>query len=71
MHNHTVDTHISIHSRISQRSGLLSGYVGSTSISGLGWARNRDNIRLALFLDIFSLFVFGAFAFLVPTVAFA
>jgi len=55
---------------------LLDNYlanVGSTPASslGLGLAIAANNIRVALFSNIFSLFVFGAFAFLVPAVAFA
>lgn len=55
---------------------LLDNYlanVGSTPPSslGLGLAIAGNNIRVALFSNVFSLFVFGAFAFLVPAVAFA
>ena len=88
MGNHAVDTH-QYHSRTSQRSGLLSGYVGSNftvhmldnhlvnvgsaSVPGLGLGLGiaANNIRLALFSSIFSLIVFGAFAFLAPAVTFA
>src|SRR5215204_4212293 len=55
---------------------LLDTYlanIGSTPAAslGLGLAIAANNIRVALFSSIFSLFVFGAFAFLVPAVAFA
>jgi uncharacterized membrane protein SpoIIM required for sporulation len=55
---------------------LLDNYlanVGSAPASsiGLGLSIAGNNIRVALFSNIFSLFVFGAFAFLVPAVAFA
>jgi uncharacterized membrane protein SpoIIM required for sporulation len=55
---------------------LLDNYlanVGSapTASLGLGLSIAANNIRVALFSSIFSLFVFGAFAFLVPAVAFA
>jgi uncharacterized membrane protein SpoIIM required for sporulation len=55
---------------------LLDNYlanVGSAPAPGLGLGLSiaANNIRVALFSNIFSLFVFGAFAFLVPAVAFA
>jgi uncharacterized membrane protein SpoIIM required for sporulation len=55
---------------------MLDNYlanVGSAPPSslGLGLSIAANNIRVALFSNIFSLFVFGAFAFLVPAVAFA
>ena len=55
---------------------LLDNYlanVGSAPAPGLGLGLSiaANNIRVALFSNVFSLFVFGAFAFLVPAVAFA
>jgi len=55
---------------------LLDNYlanVGSAPPPGLGLTLSiaGNNIRVALFSSVFSLFVFGAFAFLVPAVAFA
>jgi uncharacterized membrane protein SpoIIM required for sporulation len=55
---------------------LLDTYlanVGSAPAPGLGLGLSiaANNIRVALFSNVFSLFVFGAFAFLVPAVAFA
>jgi uncharacterized membrane protein SpoIIM required for sporulation len=58
------------------RVGLLDRYlgqVGSAPTAGLALALSifANNLRVALFSSIFSLFAFGAFAFLVPAVAFA
>jgi uncharacterized membrane protein SpoIIM required for sporulation len=55
---------------------LLDAYlarVGHAPPSGLGLALFifANNLRVALLSSVFSLFVFGAFAFLVPAVAFA
>jgi uncharacterized membrane protein SpoIIM required for sporulation len=55
---------------------LLDTYlarVGHTPPAGLGLALLifANNLRVALLSSVFSLFVFGAFAFLVPAVAFA
>jgi len=55
---------------------LLDNYLANVGSApapslGLGLSIAANNIRVALFSSIFSLFVFGAFAFLVPAVAFA
>jgi uncharacterized membrane protein SpoIIM required for sporulation len=55
---------------------LLDNYLANVGIApnsslGLGLSIAANNIRVALFSNIFSVFVFGAFAFLVPAVAFA
>lgn len=55
---------------------LLDNYlanIGGAPDPGLGLALfvAANNIRVALLSNVFSLFVFGAFAFLVPAVAFA
>jgi uncharacterized membrane protein SpoIIM required for sporulation/ABC-type transport system involved in multi-copper enzyme maturation permease subunit len=58
------------------RVGLLDRYlerVGVAPQPGLGLALGifANNMRVALLASVFSLFAFGAFAFLVPAVAFA
>jgi uncharacterized membrane protein SpoIIM required for sporulation len=55
---------------------LLDNYLANVGHAppprlGLGLSIAANNIRVALFSSVFSLFVFGAFAFLVPAVAFA
>jgi uncharacterized membrane protein SpoIIM required for sporulation len=55
---------------------LLDSYLANIGSApspslGLGLGIAANNIRVALLSNVFSLFVFGAFAFLVPAVAFA
>jgi uncharacterized membrane protein SpoIIM required for sporulation len=55
---------------------LLDNYLANVGNApapglGLGLMIAANNIRVALLSNVFSLFVFGAFAFLVPAVAFA
>jgi uncharacterized membrane protein SpoIIM required for sporulation len=57
---------------VRQLDSYLANIGGAPSPSlGLGLGIGANNIRVALFSDVFSLFTFGAFAFLVPAVAFA
>lgn len=64
--------YIGSHYRVRQLDSFLAN-VGSAPAPwlGLGLSIAANNIRVALFSSIFSLFAFGAFAFLVPAVAFA
>jgi ABC-type transport system involved in multi-copper enzyme maturation permease subunit len=58
--------------RVRQLDSFLANVGSAPGPSlGLGLAIAANNIRVALFSNVFSLFVFGAFAFLVPSVAFA
>ena len=58
--------------RVRQLDNYLANIGTSPPASlGLGLGIAANNIRVALLSDVFSLFTFGAFAFLVPAVAFA
>ncbi|HEU5101272.1 MAG TPA: stage II sporulation protein M [Roseiflexaceae bacterium] len=64
--------YVGSHYRVRALDNFLAN-VGNAPAPGLGLGLGiaANNIRVALLSNIFSLFVFGAFAFLVPAVAFA